>query len=1597
MSITSVVNDTVTSESVINALKPLPPTISGYSVGGLDDTALDPAGGQTVQINGTGFLAGATITFDGSAVAVVTYVNANQLTFTSPAKSAGTYTIYVVNPDGGTAIFIPGIIYSVLPTWTTSAGTLGSYYETTSISNTVVASGDAPITYSLFSGSLPTGSTLYANGVITGTAPVDSSSTTYSFTIQATDAQLQDSTRSFSLTINVDAVTWVSPANATTYTSAVDSAIANVALSATDAAGYAVSYSANALPAGLTLTGSNIAGTPTVVADSSTLLTATAATTNRTAVRTINWSITVANDIYFEYNTLLIPGASTTFVDDASTNNFAVTINGDTKPNSFNPYTPGYYSNYFTGSSYLTLPSSSALTLGTGDFCIEGWLNVSSNSAVNTFIQTNWAGSGAGSSFAIWHNVSGYANKIYVASWSYNSGAPLMVSTTQLAIGQWYHIAVTRSGTSWNLFINGVSEATASGSYNIGTQLLYIGCYDAGYFFFQGYISNTRVVKGSAVYTANFTPSTTPLTAIANTSLLTCQSNRFLDNSTNNFALTVAGSPQISSFDPFVPNISYSTYGSGYFDGTGDYLTCSGSGAVVRASGSFTIEGWYYPTSASASYRAVYSSGSGYATAGRLYQYGTQLEFYNSGSGSAAVGSIGWTINTWNHFAVTWDGTTTKIYVNGQLSNTNSFAYSGTTDLSVSEATYTALGYVSNFRIVSSVVYTAAFTPPVSPLTAIANTSLLTLQNNQSVNNNVFLDNSTNNFFVTRNGNTTQGTFSPYGGNWSNYFDGTGDYLTTPASSILDVGNTSWTIECWVYMNNTTGTQMIVGYNNLSATDFWDLTVVSGVPTFKRRIGGNSVEVSGGTISSNVFTNVTVVRNGTAVTIYLNGSSVATNANVSMPTSMTDQILGIGANRYSAGYDYYFNGFISNLRMVKGTAVYTSNFTPSTTPLTAITNTVLLTCQSNRLIDNSINNFTITKVGDTSVQRFSPFNPSIVTPTSYSGYFDGNGDYLTAPNNAALAFGSGDFCLEFWIYTTAFGSSDSRPLGNNTSWAANAWSLHSDHGTSNEKYTFWVNNYNSGVPMFTSTSSAVLNTWTHVAITRSGTSWRMFINGVQEGSTVTSSAALDGGSSDDMYIGGSGSAYEYVTGYMSNVRAVKGAAVYTSNFTPSTTPLTAISGTSLLTLQSSTFIDNSTNNFTISAFGNSQPTIQNPFGFTSATTNGYTVSTIGGSGYFDGSGDNLNIPSAGAIGSGSFCFETWIYPTNSSVQQMILANASNGGFFVGMNVNGANKLGIGRTFIAVDNEVSYTWVNNQWYHIIVNRSGTSLQFFVNGVQVGSTGSNSINYSVSGRQIGAETSAGSPFYGYISDTRFVNSSIYTANFMPPTAPITAIANTNLLLNYTSAGIYDAAMMNNLETVGDAKLSTAVNKFGGSSMAFDGTGDYLMAPQYLNFDFGTSDFTIEGWIYINSLPIDDYKQIVSFGTSSSAQRWILFIDTRTSQSAPYLRFLSLNSSNSVIIDVPGAGSSGWSAGTWYHVAVTRSGNTFKLFRNGVQNGSTVTNSNSCPATASTGALYVGSDVGGGFGNWNGYIDDLRITKGYARYTSNFTAPTTAFPIY
>jgi hypothetical protein len=176
------------------------PTVTSITYTG-DDTATNITGGDTVTINGTNFSIGVNVLIGEVQVNQVTRVSSTQLTFIAPANAAGSYILYVINPDGSAAISVPGIQYSGVPAWTTVAGSLGTSNVQTSFSTTLAATGDAPISYALVSGSLPAGINLNtASGVISGTTTANTS-TTYNFTVRATDAQNQDTNRAFSLTI----------------------------------------------------------------------------------------------------------------------------------------------------------------------------------------------------------------------------------------------------------------------------------------------------------------------------------------------------------------------------------------------------------------------------------------------------------------------------------------------------------------------------------------------------------------------------------------------------------------------------------------------------------------------------------------------------------------------------------------------------------------------------------------------------------------------------------------------------------------------------------------------------------------------------------------------------------------------------------------------------------------------------------------------------------------------------------------------------------------------------------------------------------------------------------------------------------------------------------------------------------------------------------------------------------------------------------------------------------------------------------------------------------------------------------------------------
>jgi hypothetical protein len=263
-----------------------------------------------------------------------------------------------------------------------------------------------------------------------------------------------------------------------------------------------------------------------------------------------------------------------------------------------------------------------------------------------------------------------------------------------------------------------------------------------------------------------------------------------------------------------------------------------------------------------------------------------------------------------------------------------------------------------------------------------------------------------------------------------------------------------------------------------------------------------------------------------------------------------------------------------------------------------------------------------------------------------------------------------------------------------------------------------------------------------------------------------------------------------------------------------------------------------------------------------------------------------------------------------------------------------------------------------------------MTLYLNAVSINSATS-AQNFSNTTLAVGANTSGGEPFFGYICDFQAIKGTGTTPTL--PTAPLTNVTNTSLLLNYQNGAIIDNAMMNNLETVGNAQISTSVVKYGTGSLAFDGTGDRLVGPATPNMAFGTGDYTIEFWCYPSN---------TGYGC---------FIDTRSAN--PSTDGISIfNNGTSLEIYTSGAAiltaSSAFTLNTWQHFALTRSGTSLKAFVNGTQVGSTVTNSDNQTA----GRVMIGDSVQALY-PLNGYIDDLRITKGYARYTATFTPPTKA----
>lgn len=207
-----------------------------------------------------------------------------------------------------------------------------------------------------------------------------------------------------------------------------------------------------------------------------------------------------------------------------------------------------------------------------------------------------------------------------------------------------------------------------------------------------------------------------------------------------------------------------------------------------------------------------------------------------------------------------------------------------------------------------------------------------------------------------------------------------------------------------------------------------------------------------------------------------------------------------------------------------------------------------------------------------------------------------------------------------------------------------------------------------------------------------------------------------------------------------------------------------------------------------------------------------------------------------------------------------------------------------------------------------------------------------------------------------------------------------AYTNLLLHMNgpdaSTTFSDSGVTGHTVTaIGNAQIDTAQSKFGGASGLFDGTGDYLTVSDHDDWTFGSGNWTIDAWVRFNVLNSND-QIILSVGDGVAAGLALFY---RWDASAFMLT-----------IDAGVTASLSWSwtpsTATWYHIALVRNGNTWTFYVDGTSKG----NQTYSGTLGNYTAIKIGANTSGGGSYFNGWLDEVRISKGRARWTSNFTPP-------
>ena len=753
------------------------------------------------------------------------------------------------------------------------------------------------------------------------------------------------------------------------------------------------------------------------------------------------------------------------------------------------------YSVEFDGSDWLDIPDNADFTLGTGDLTVEAWFKPDSAATVSDYhciVSFGWAFQlyWYQSKFELYCADANGASYFVGTNGAFNTGANSAIR------GQYYHIAITRSGNDFRMFLNGTlttfassstsfvdpSDSTSIGRFSPNNNLKAVGI-----------ISNLRFIKGTALYTSNFTPSYEPLTNVTNTKLLCCNQSTTTGSTVTPGTITANGDPASSTDSPFdvynigvvtgaispgtvgaattitfphtAPNnlyyyctahsgmggsgtIGLSTdihkadpyawkcvlalpYGDSLLDQSSQVACTSteypvnnaaygnpaltedqntafyqnslyldgddavglgqiNDGLLQLLGHDFTVEFWWWGdttlnasyynpilampwTGYSNSYSQLWIGFSG-ASSGSI-QNG---ELYCNFKGSSSTVTLEsnnskvYDDKMWHHIAVTKQGTTGRLYLDGEKKDEDTVDGSMNTNFenvtswiggydnhgSSSGTSIDAYvkGYINDFKIYKGVAkYTEDYFLPASK-----NPTIISDSPSGTVYDSALEKPVSGSTTVKKEGDENIKVAAS-----SDFAFGTGDFTVEGYFYIISSGSNSC---AWDFRDGTSSAQFFMKCVNNTA---WNLRFGAG--------SAAGTSVCSFSAYKRAWNHIAVSRAGTSLKVFVNGVLTNSVSNSDDATVTGPLHISTFTDTPSNSGEYGFTGAVSSFRVVKGTALYTQDFVPSTKPLTNVTNTKLLFCNNDSSATSAtVTPATITVTGtQTLPSPFSPFDTSI--------------------------------------------------------------------------------------------------------------------------------------------------------------------------------------------------------------------------------------------------------------------------------------------------------------------------------------------------------------------------------------------------------------------------------------------------------------------------------------------------------------------------------------------------------------------------------------------------------------------------------------------